>query len=89
MVKLTDFLLNNSKKKLIFLAHLLLDQSKSMDYSSIEISKLEYSKILAHSLAYLMLKQQDAVGITLFDSKFVTIYLQDLNQVILMHYSQN
>ena len=50
-------------------AHLIVDQSTSMDYSSHDITKLEYAKILSASLAYLMLKQQDAVGLTLFDSK--------------------
>ena len=51
------------------LSHIILDQSKSMAYSSQEISKLDYAKMLSASLAYLMLKQQDAVGLTLFDSK--------------------
>ncbi len=51
------------------LSHIILDQSKSMTYASNDISKLEYSKILSASLAYLMLKQQDGVGLTLFDSK--------------------
>ena len=40
-----------------------------MLYSSNSINKLEYGKILSASLAYLMLKQQDGVGLTLFDSK--------------------
>ena len=51
------------------LSHIILDQSNSMSYSSINTSKLDYAKVLAASLAYLMLKQQDAVGLTLFDSK--------------------
>lgn len=67
--KTDRFFIKQFEEETNLLAHLLVDQSKSMDYSSIEISKLEYSKILAASLAYLMLKQQDAVGITLFDSK--------------------
>jgi len=51
------------------LSHIILDQSASMSYSSSNISKLDYAKTLAASLAYLMLKQQDGVGLTLFDSK--------------------
>ena len=51
------------------LSHIILDQSNSMTYSSQNTTKLEYGKILAASLAYLMLKQQDGVGLTLFDSK--------------------
>ena len=50
------------------LSHIILDQSKSMTYASNSISKLEYAKILSASLSYLMLKQQDGVGLTLFDS---------------------
>ena len=50
-------------------AHILLDQSNSMKFGSNEISKLEYSKMLSASLAYLMIKQQDAVSLTLFDEK--------------------
>ncbi len=53
-------------------AHLLVDQSKSMEYTSHDITKLEYAKILSASLGYLMIKQQDAVGLTLFDSKIRT-----------------
>ena len=50
-------------------AYLLLDQSSSMHYKSGDTSKLEYAKMLTASLTYLMLKQQDAVGLTLFDNK--------------------
>ncbi len=48
--------------------HLLLDTSKSMSYSSGKISKLEYSGYLAAALTYLMLSQQDAVGLVTFDT---------------------
>lgn len=50
-------------------SYLLLDQSKSMDYTSGAMSKLHYAQTLAASFAYLMLKQQDAVGLTVLDSK--------------------
>ncbi len=50
-------------------SYILLDQSKSMDYASDKISKLDYSKMLSASLAYLMIKQQDAVSLTLFDDQ--------------------
>jgi uncharacterized protein (DUF58 family) len=47
--------------------HLLLDVSRSMTYAGPgAISKLEYAKHLAAALAYLMLHQQDAVGLLLF-----------------------
>src|SRR5919202_4036857 len=48
-------------------AHLLLDCSRSMAFQSGELSKLEYGSYLAAALAYLMLHQNDAVGLVLFD----------------------
>ena len=49
-------------------AHILIDQSNSMGYASNDINKLEYSKILAASLSYMLIKNQDAVGLYMFDS---------------------
>ena len=48
-------------------AHLILDTSKSMAYTSGAVSKLEYSSYLLAALSYLMIRQQDAAGIVLFD----------------------
>jgi uncharacterized protein (DUF58 family) len=52
-------------------AHLVLDHSASMGYVSKPgaLSKLEYARSLAASLAYLMLGQQDAVGLLTFAEK--------------------
>jgi|UniRef100_A0A7C6EDJ4 uncharacterized protein (DUF58 family) len=50
-------------------AYLLLDTSGSMSYASDKISKLEYASYLAASLAYLLLKQKDSVGLVPFDTK--------------------
>lgn len=47
--------------------HLLVDVSRSMDYASAEVTKRDYAFFLAASLAYLMIRQRDAVGLTLFD----------------------
>ena len=57
-----------------FDCHVLIDSSSSMTYGSGKISKLEYAKFLAASLAYLVLKQRDSVGLSVFDSK-VRAYL--------------
>ena len=46
-------------------AHIILDTSKSMLYNSTEVSKLSYANSLAASLSYLMINQQDAVGMAL------------------------
>jgi len=50
----------------------LLDVSRSMAFSSHEVSKLQYGSILAACLAYLSHKQRDRVGITTFDEDIVT-----------------
>ena len=50
-------------------SYIILDTSKSMTFSNKSISKLEYGALIAASLAYLMLKQRDAVSLTLFDEK--------------------
>jgi uncharacterized protein (DUF58 family) len=47
-------------------ATLLLDGSASMDYGSNGITKFDYASILTASLAYLILKQQDAAGVATF-----------------------
>ncbi|MCC6418255.1 MAG: DUF58 domain-containing protein [Gemmataceae bacterium] len=50
-------------------AHLLVDASGSMGYRGQGPSKFEYAQYIAASLAYLMLHQLDAVGLTLHDTK--------------------
>ena len=57
-----------------FDCHLLIDSSASMTYGSGKVSKLEYAKFLAASLAYLVLKQRDSVGLSVFDTE-VRAYL--------------
>ena len=54
-------------------AHIILDTSKSMLYKSGKhLSKLVYANTLAASLAYLMINQQDAVGLIQFSDKIDT-----------------
>lgn len=50
-------------------SYIILDTSKSMTYASGKVSKLDYSSYLSAALAYLMLRQQDGVSLTLFDEK--------------------
>ncbi len=52
-----------------FDCYILMDASSSMTYASGEVSKLEYSKYLAATLAYLILNQRDSVGLSVFDSE--------------------
>ncbi len=52
---------------------LIVDSSASMKYASPgNISKFEYASYLAGALAYLMTKQQDAVGLATYDSEVRT-----------------
>lgn len=51
--------------------HLLLDVSGSMGYGSGGVTKLEYGAYLAASIAYLMNRQRDAVGLLAFADRVV------------------
>ena len=53
------------------LCYLVLDVSESMTYKSsgAALSKLEYAQALAAALGWLVLQQQDAVGLATFDSQ--------------------
>lgn len=48
---------------------LLVDVSNSMRYGNGDLNKFEYAATIAASLAYLVLRQQDAVGCVSFDEK--------------------
>ncbi|HSW56048.1 MAG TPA: DUF58 domain-containing protein [Ignavibacteriaceae bacterium] len=51
-------------------SYIFLDTSNSMAYASgNNISKLDYSLTLSAALSYLMIHQQDAVGLTLYSEK--------------------
>jgi uncharacterized protein (DUF58 family) len=52
-----------------FVAHLLLDGSESMKYGSGRVTKLDYAKVMAACLAYLILLQRDAAAVSIFDEK--------------------
>ena len=52
-------------------SYMLLDTSESMRYQSAAapLSKLEYAQCIAASLSYLILQQQDSVGLVTFDKE--------------------
>ena len=51
-------------------SYILLDASASMKYGSPgNLRKIEYAAYLAGALAYLMVEQRDAVGLTIYDEK--------------------
>ena len=53
-----------------FTCHLLVDSSESMTYQSpgAVFSKFEYAQLVAAALGYLIIHQQDAVGLATFDA---------------------
>jgi uncharacterized protein (DUF58 family) len=50
---------------------ILLDTSKSMAYGSHPVTKLDYSRFVAASLAYMANGQRDAAGLIVFDEEVV------------------
>jgi len=67
--KTDKFYIKRFEEETNLISHIFLDTSASMNFSSNGITKLEYSKIIASALSYLMIKQKDAVGFYAFDSK--------------------
>lgn len=51
--------------------YILLDISRSMEFKSQQLSKLDYARYLAASLAYFSMRQRDATGFISFDSRIV------------------
>jgi uncharacterized protein (DUF58 family) len=57
-------------------SHIIVDASRSMDYTSDpkRITKFRYATMLAASLAYVLTRQQDAVGLGIFDEQVRTFF---------------
>ncbi|MGE3818400.1 MAG: DUF58 domain-containing protein [Isosphaeraceae bacterium] len=66
--KTDKYYLKQYEEETNLLLYLLLDTSESMGYASGKnLSKLKYSQIVAASLSYMVLQQQDSVGLATFD----------------------
>ena len=62
-------------------AHILLDSSASMGFKgSSGISKLDFGKLVAASLTYLLLRQEDAVSVSAFAEK-LSFYIPPRHQL--------
>lgn len=55
-----------------FLGHILVDASRSMFYGEGDSNKLEYAKVLAATLAYLIIHQRDCASLAIFDKAWRT-----------------
>jgi len=60
-------------------ATILLDASGSMGYKSGVLTKFQYACYAAASLAYLMIRQQDSVGLVVFDTDLRTFIAPHAN----------
>ena len=69
--KTDKYYLKQYEEETNLVSHLLLDTSESMRYRSdaVPLSKLEYAECVAAALAYLILRQQDSVGLATFDNE--------------------
>ncbi len=69
--KTDKFYLKQYEEETNLVSYLLLDTSESMRYQSADapMSKLAYAQCVAASLAYLILQQQDSVGLVTFDAE--------------------
>ncbi|MBW3541618.1 MAG: DUF58 domain-containing protein [Planctomycetes bacterium] len=65
------FYLKQYEEETNFACYILLDTSESMQYRSdgAAVSKLDYARLAAAALAYLVVRQQDAVGLATYDTQ--------------------
>jgi uncharacterized protein (DUF58 family) len=78
--KTDKFYLKQYEEETNLQLYLLLDTSESMGYASAShLSKLQYAEIVAASLGYMVLRQQDSVGLATFDDA-VRRYLKPAGQ---------
>jgi uncharacterized protein (DUF58 family) len=71
-------------------SYILLDISKSMDYASEgNVTKLDYAATLVAGLSYLMVKQQDAVGLALYSEKIIKYFPPKVSKAYLQEILKN
>jgi len=82
--KSEKFVIKQYEEETNLLCHIFVDASKSMSFKhSAKVTKLEYAITLAASLAYLMINQQDAVGLVVYSDKIHDYLPPKANKVYL------
>ena len=80
--KTDKYYLKQYEEETNLLLYLLLDSSESMSYASgTNVSKFKYAQFVASALAYMVLQQQDSVGLATFDDG-VRRYLRPAGQTM-------
>ena len=76
------FYLKQYEEETNFNCYILLDTSESMQYksSTAAVSKLEYARYIAAALSYLVVRQQDAIGLATFDQS-VTNFIRSSSKI--------
>lgn len=65
--KSEKFVIKQFEEETNLISHIFIDASKSMDFKhTSRISKLDYAITLAAAIAYIMIDQQDSVGLSIF-----------------------
>jgi uncharacterized protein (DUF58 family) len=78
--KTDKFYLKQYEEETNLLLYLLLDTSETMSYASGQnVTKLQYAQFIAAALGYMVLQQQDSVGLATFDD-LVRRYLKPAGQ---------
>jgi uncharacterized protein (DUF58 family) len=68
--KTEKYFIKKYEEETNLISHIICDVSASMNYANNgRITKFEYAKLLAAALAYLIISQHDAVGLTFFSDK--------------------
>ena len=71
--KSEKFYIKQFEEETNLISHIFIDSSNSMNYKYLgKLTKLEYAVILAAALTYIMINQQDSVGLTVFSDKILS-----------------
>jgi uncharacterized protein (DUF58 family) len=71
--RLDKFFVKQFQSESSLRAYVLLDSSGSMSFSSNSVNKLEYGKALTATMAYILIRQGDSIGILDFDKEIKNI----------------
>ncbi len=66
--RMDRYVIKQFEQETNYVGHLLLDGSRSMLYGEGDLNKLECAKLLAATLAYVIIQQRDSAGLYVFDS---------------------
>jgi len=82
--KSEKFFIKQFEEETNLVSHIFVDSSKSMNYKhSGKITKLDYAATLAAALSYLMINQQDSVGLAVYSDKIINYLPPKSNRVYL------